>query len=187
MRLDRLASGLEAALAAVSRTFAVIGGCAVLAMMLHVSADVLSKYLLNRPIVGTLEMVSHYYMVAAIFLPLAAIERARAHIIVELFTIRLGPRAILFLDAVACLLAAVFAGVITWMAGIEAIRRTRSGEMIDAVYYQILVWPTRWLVPAGALVFMLVLLLHALRFMAAATADEPPPPPRTMRDVEIDE
>ena len=156
----------------LSHGLAVVGGCAVLVMMLHVSADVLSKYLLNRPIVGTLEIVSHYYMVAAIFLPLAAIERGRGHIFVELFTIRLGRQTTFALDAFASLLSALFVGAIAWMSTIEAIRRTKSGEMVDAVYYQIIVWPTRWMVPVGTALFALVCLHNASRFLRGALGNE---------------
>jgi TRAP-type C4-dicarboxylate transport system permease small subunit len=156
---------VEAALGFVSRAFAVVAGVTVLLMMLHVTTDVLTKYLLNMPVVGTLEIVSHYYMVAAIFLPLAAVERRRGHLFVELFTARLGPRAILGLDATGCILGVFFAGAITWMSTIEALRRTRSGEIIDAVYYTIPIWPTRWLVPLGAGLLALMWLLHAVIYL----------------------
>ncbi|MGX1306366.1 TRAP-type C4-dicarboxylate transport system permease small subunit [Amorphus suaedae] len=156
---------VEAALGLVSRAFAVVAGVTVLLMMLHVTTDVLTKYLLNMPIVGTLEIVSHYYMVAAIFLPLAAVERRRGHLFVELFTAKLAPRAILGLDAMGCLLGVIFAGSITWMSTIEALRRTRSGEIIDAVYYTIPIWPTRWLVPLGAGLLALMWLLHGVIYL----------------------
>jgi len=167
---------VEAALGFVSRAFAVVAGVTVLAMMVHVTADVLTKYLLNMPIVGTLEIVSHYYMVAAIFLPLAAVERRRGHLFVELFTAKLGPRAILALDALGCLLGVVLAGSITWMSTVEALRRTRSGEIIDAVYYTIPIWPTRWLVPLGAGLLALMWLLHAVIYVRRAGSAQPVPP-----------
>ena len=60
-----------------------IAGVFVVVMMLHIVADVLAKWLFNYPIVGTLEIVANYYMVALIFLPLAYVQRAGGHIIVE--------------------------------------------------------------------------------------------------------
>ncbi|MGD1877663.1 MAG: TRAP transporter small permease [Kiloniellaceae bacterium] len=144
-------------------------------MMLHVSADVLFKYLLNRPIVGTLEMVSQYYMVAVVFLPLAATEFRREHILVELFTVRFGARAVAALDSFSCLLAAVFAACVTWMSGIEAVRRTMTFEMVDAVYYQIYVWPTRWFLTVGFGLFTLVLILHSFQFLRRALRKGPTP------------
>ena len=63
-----------------------IAGVFMVAMMLNIVADVLSKWLLNFPIDGTLEFVANYYMVGLIFLPLAYVQRAGGHIVVEIFT-----------------------------------------------------------------------------------------------------
>ena len=62
------------------------GGVLVMAMMLHIVADVLSKWLFNFPLDGTLEIVSHYYMVGLIFLPLAFVQQKGSHIVAEIFT-----------------------------------------------------------------------------------------------------
>ena len=74
MQLTRFISHLLAGLAAL----------ALFLMMLHVTADVLGKYLLNRPIPGTAEVVASYYMVAAVFLPLAWVEVRQGSIVMEL-------------------------------------------------------------------------------------------------------
>lgn len=158
-----------------SQALGLLAGAAILLMMLQVSADVLFKYLLNKPIVGTLEMVSHYYMVAAVFLPLAAIEYRREHILVELFTLRFGERGVAALDAFSCLLAAVFSACVTWMSAIEAARRTRTFELVDAVYYRIYVWPTRWFLTVGFGLFTLVLVLHAYQYLWYALGRGPGP------------
>lgn len=158
-----------------SNALGYVAGAAILLMMLHVSADVLFKYLLNLPIVGTLEMVSQYYMVAVVFLPLAAIEFRREHILVELFTIRFGKRAVAALDSFSCLLAAVFSGCVTWMSAIEAYRRTLTFDLVDAVYYRIYVWPTRWFLTIGFGLFTLVLILHFFQFLRRARGKGPVP------------
>ena len=44
-----------------------LGALLMGAMMLHISLDVLSNNLLGRPLVGTNEMVTHYYMAACVF------------------------------------------------------------------------------------------------------------------------
>ncbi|WP_180901446.1 TRAP transporter small permease [Martelella soudanensis] len=167
---------VNAVLTMLSRAFAVVAGATVLMMMLHVAADVLLKYFFRMPIVGTLEIVSNYYMVAAIFLPLAAIEKSRGHLFVELFTARLGPRPTLVLDAFGCLMLAVFALCVTWMTTVEAIDRTEAGEMIDAVYYTIPVWPTRWFPPLGCGLLTAMCLLHAWLYLKDATGKAPVAP-----------
>lgn len=167
---------VESALSLVSRLFAIAAGLTVLFMMLHVTADVIGKYLLHQPIVGTLEIVSHYYMVAAIFLPLAAVERHRGHLFVELFTSRLGPRPILVLDSIGCMMGVAFAAAVTWMTTIEALRRTRIRETIDAVYYEIPIWPTRWFLPTGMGLLALIWMLHAVIYLRRAIDPVPVAP-----------
>jgi TRAP-type C4-dicarboxylate transport system permease small subunit len=71
--LDRLTDAFTAAFLSV-------------VMMVHVTLDVAGRNLFNAPIVGTIEIVSAYYMAPLAFLPLAIITRERGHIIVELFT-----------------------------------------------------------------------------------------------------
>ena len=44
-------------------------------MMLHITADVVGKFVFNRPLPGTIPIVSQYYMVIAAFLPLAMVEK----------------------------------------------------------------------------------------------------------------
>lgn len=65
---------------------AVIAGLSIIVMMMHIVADVTGRYLLGTPISGTTEIVSGYYMVAAVFLPLAYVARTEGHIAVELYS-----------------------------------------------------------------------------------------------------
>ena len=55
------------------RGLMIVAGLCFCVMAIHVTADVFMKYLFRHPIVGTLESVTYYYMVAAVFLPLAAV------------------------------------------------------------------------------------------------------------------
>ena len=64
----------------------------VIVMMLHVCADVFSRLVLGRSLHGTIEIVSAYYMVGVIFLPLIEVTREDGHISVELLTRRLPPQ-----------------------------------------------------------------------------------------------
>lgn len=153
---------LERLMAGASTALMVAGGACLLLMMLHVTADVLCKYLFNYPLIGTLEIVSYYYMVAAVFLPLAAVEQARGHLFVEVFTSRLPARAQILIDGVALLLGTAYLGVLTWRTGVEAVRQTRVLETWDATFFDIHVWPTRWFLPVGCAALTLFMALHAV-------------------------
>lgn len=126
-----------------------IGAIAMALMAIHVSLDILLKYLLNKPIAGTIEIVSAYYMVAVIFLPLPLVQRDRRHIVVELFTQSLGPRWRAVLDVMGFVLALVYMGLLTWYGAKEAWRSTAVGESLDIVFFELSTWPSRWFVPFG--------------------------------------
>ena len=64
---DRLLRWLERPIDLLSGSRLVAG----FLMMLHVSVDVTGRYLFNRPIDGTTEIVAAYYMVLVAYLPWA--------------------------------------------------------------------------------------------------------------------
>ena len=65
---------LEAPIRWLSFSLMLLGGVAMLLMMIQITADVFMKHFFNQPITGTLEMVSFYYMTGIIFLPFAYIQ-----------------------------------------------------------------------------------------------------------------
>jgi TRAP-type C4-dicarboxylate transport system permease small subunit len=120
------------------------GAVAVLAMMVHVSADVIMKVALNQPIMGTLEIVSFVYMVGCTFLPLAHVQLSRTLIIVEVFTQKLSPEKNLRFDIGAAVLTVAYLLLLAIMGSVVAVAKTEIGEAQDATYFDLPVWPMRW-------------------------------------------
>jgi TRAP-type C4-dicarboxylate transport system permease small subunit len=120
------------------------GAIALLAMMVHVSADVIMKVALNQPIMGTLEIVSFIYMVGCTFLPLAHVQLSRTLIIVEVFTQKLAPEKNLRLDIAAAVLTVAYLLLLAIMGSVVALAKTEIGEAQDATYFDLPVWPMRW-------------------------------------------
>lgn len=164
----------ERALGRLSDLLVAVACLAVILMMVQITADVAFKYLLHMPIVGTTEIISAYYMPAAIFLPLAAVEAQRRHIMVTLFTQGLGERAVAGFDAFASLLGVVYAGILTWSTTASAILQTSQRESWDATFFEIPVWPTRWFLPLGAGCMLLYMLLNGGRDLWVALGKSPP-------------
>lgn len=133
-----------------------LGAVIILLMTLHVTADVLFKVGFDTPIIGTLEFVTYVYMVACIFLPLPHVQSDRSLIIVELFTQKLSAQAIARLDAMGTLLTAAYIGLIAWWGGVQAIGKTAIGETVDATYFELPVWPMRWVLVACCAVMALI-------------------------------
>ncbi|WP_421996375.1 TRAP transporter small permease [Reyranella sp.] len=125
------------------------GAVAILAMMLHVAADVILKVALNAPIMGTLEIVSFIYMVACTFLPLPHVLASRGLIVVELFTQKMAPRDLLRLDAIVGVATVIYLALLGVMGILRAIDKMEIGETQDATYFELPVWPMRWILAAA--------------------------------------
>lgn len=159
-------AALERAIVLAARALMLVGGIALVLMMVHVTIDVAGKYFLNAPVPVTLEMVSNYYMVAVVFLPLAAVELRGDHIHVELLYARLPRLARRLMDLLAYGLGLFFFGLLTEAAWVVAVRKFEVGEFIMGSY-SVVVWPSRFLVPAGAALIALLLALKLARSLVA--------------------
>lgn len=139
--IDRLSVALDRALLVI--------GCSFLAVMvLHITVDVLLRALFNAAVVGTLEAVSYYHIVFAVFLPLAYVERRGEHIRVDLFVQKMPLKVQLALYLFACLIGFAFFGALTYQSFIDALRSTERQETImsNFLFY---IWPSRWALPLG--------------------------------------
>ena len=122
---------------------AVIAGAILILMMLHITAHVACRYLFAWPFQDTVEIVSTYYIVAIVFLPLALVERLNGHIVVELFSQHLPRRTLELLIGCIGLASAGYFGAFTWRTGQDALQTYAAGEMMLGTA-PITVWPTRF-------------------------------------------
>jgi len=138
-------------------------GCLFLfLMMAHITVDVINRFVFNGAMVGTLETVSFYYIVLAVFLPLGYVELKSEHIRVDLFAQMMPNWAQLALYVLACIAGLVFFGMLAWQSGIDAIRSTQRAETImsNFLFY---IWPSRWALPIGFVGMCLAILSNLLR------------------------
>jgi TRAP-type C4-dicarboxylate transport system permease small subunit len=139
------------------------------AMMLHVTLEAFSRTALAAPLSGTYEVVAAYYMIAAAFLPWAALALRDQHITVELFTERVGRR---WRDAMGLFtqgLTIAYMVIFTWQSVVGAQRRMDRGEVLEIPTGYLTVWPARWMLPVvgGLMLACLVFRLAAdIRRMA---------------------
>jgi TRAP-type C4-dicarboxylate transport system permease small subunit len=137
-------------------------------MMLHVSVDVAARAFFNRPLAGTNEIVSAWYMVATAFLPWAYIAASDGHIRVELFTRAAPARFNEWLDILVKLLMAAYVAVFTWQTALRAIEQVRAGEAWELAGGYLPVWPSRCLLPVAGAFMILTLLARVLADIARA-------------------
>lgn len=123
---------------------------AAFAMMAHVTADVAGRALFGRPLPGTAEIVTTWYMVAVVCLPWAWLAQTggqlRADVVVRLLPA--GPRA--WVDMAVRLMVLGYLGLMAWQTGLHALRQTERGEVQQAGALYLPVWPARWLLPVAA-------------------------------------
>lgn len=154
---------VERALTAFSNAMMALAGVAIVLMMLHIAGDILMKLAFNHPIVATLEIVTWYYMVATVFLPWGFIQVHKKHLMVELFTMKMSPRRLAVLEGCVAVAGFVYVGVLCWLTFWHAVEQTQAGEIQDATFFDLPVWPTRWLLPIPAFAMALTFLTQGIR------------------------
>ena len=146
------------------RALTIVAGIAVMLMMMHIVIDVVGRVVFNHPLNGTTEIVSTYYMVAVIFLPLGFVSHYEGHIKVELFTRGLSPAGLAWLEAAVGALSVVFLVWFTWESVVAARISFEMGEQWETAADLVTVWPSRWILPVG--------LAAMTAYMICATIDE---------------
>ena len=131
-------------------------------MMGHVVLDVFMKIAFNSPIIGTLETVSYYYMVGAVFLPLAAVELKKENVHVDLF-IQFAPVSVrLILILFGNMICALYFSGLFYQTLIDAVKSFQYKETIMSNYL-FYVWPSRWALPLGFLALVMVFVASTFR------------------------
>lgn len=137
-----------------------LGMLGVLAMMLHICADVIARSVFEVSIPATLEMVTRYYMLMLVLMPLAWVERKRFMIAVEAFSGlfgKVGVRVVDVLVAVICIGVYAVLTVSTWE---KAAEQFSVGAYIVALDTQIIIWPGYFALPFGFGLAALVCLIR---------------------------
>lgn len=155
---DRLLARMEVA----ARILLWLGILAGLLMMLHVTADVLGRTLFNRPLAGTTEIVSGYYMIAVSFLPWVWLAAREGHIRVEVFTRSLSSRKKAWLDLAVTILTIAYLSLFTWQSFLRALQATATRESWEAPTGFLPVWMSYWMLPVAGALMAAYLFLHAI-------------------------
>jgi TRAP-type C4-dicarboxylate transport system permease small subunit len=134
---------------------------AAVAIMCLTSADALSRYLLNRPIIGAYEITEKYLMVAAIYLGLSFAYRGGVFIRVTFLVDRLPRAAKLLVNYLAHLVSLAFCLIILVATTQQALRGLEDDTTLSAL--PIPVGPAYSLVPIGFLALTLVMLADIVR------------------------
>ena len=161
-------NGFQRAVKLLNGGFLVLSGIFIILMMLHITVDVALRNS-GVAVQGTLEIVSFYYMVCLVMLPMGYVELQNEHIRVDLFAQMMPERVQLGLYVIACLLGMLFFGMLCWQSFHDAMRATRSAEEAMA-NFRFYIWPARWALPIGFGGLFLAALSNLIRAMSERRA-----------------
>ena len=158
---------------AFDRVLVVITNATLALMMAAITADALGRYLFNRPLAGSMEATSLYFMVVVAFLGLPLAYVGGEHIRIEVFhkaLLRIPGR---FIDRLHALLAAFAFGFVAWHTGRLAWEKIAELETsigtIQFPLYLSYVW-----VPIGTGYITIRLLIDVIAPPALCLHDETP-------------
>lgn len=151
--VERLLDRLPQALFAVS----LLAGAA---MMLHVTAEAVSRTAFGAPLPGTSEILASYYMIAAAFLPWGALALRDQHITVDLLAERMGRGLKAVTDVLALLLSIAWMTLFLWQSVAGAQARMARNEVLEIPTGYLTVWPARWLLPVAGAAMLLCLVFR---------------------------
>src|SRR5499427_760985 len=152
------------------------GILATFAMMCLTSADALSRYLLNRPILGAYEITEKYLMVAAIFLGLSYAYRGGVFIRVTFLVDRLPRPLQLSVNYAAHLVSLLFCVISLVATSQQALRGLHEETTLSAL--PLLVGPAYCLVALGFFALTILMLIDFTRIRSGRSylfREEAPP------------
>jgi TRAP-type C4-dicarboxylate transport system permease small subunit len=151
----------------------------VIAMCLHVAAGIIARGAFSATLDGTVEIVSHFYMVIVAFVPWAYVQHKGEHVSVDILLAVLPKRVNQIFRLLANLITLVILSYFAWALFDMAIRQTGLGELVEAGTMDIPVWPARWLAVLGVVAMLCVLVVQILQprkdFTAHDEGAETPP------------
>lgn len=153
------AGGFRTFVVGISRVLDRIAGFAIVISMLLVVANIFTRLVFNKPILGTMEYVS-FLAVVAIAFSLAMCAVRNGHIAVDLVMDRLPSNLRGFIDGLVLLVTVIFLGVCSW--GLFQYGASSAASGLVSPTTQTPVYPFIYLVAVGFAVFALVQLMKLM-------------------------
>lgn len=133
-------------------------------IMLIVTYDAISRYILHAPLPWAFELITYYLLIAAVYFAVSATFQHGDHINIDLFRVMMRPAVRARLDFAWGLLTAVIFAVITYGAWKEMTHAFSRNEFLPGY----ITWPA-WVsylpIFLGSLLMVARLLVHAFKLL----------------------
>lgn len=154
----------------VDRIFVTVGVLALIAMMLLTTVSVIGRYLFNAPIPDDLVM-NEFLMVAVVFLPLSAVQAAREHVFVTIFSEWMSNEKKVMLETVGVVVGFVVFTVMAFATFDDFYAAYEVGAYVEGPL-ELPESPARFVVFLGLAVFAVRLFLDAILSILALIRGE---------------
>ncbi len=152
-----------------SDALAAVGYVTVLAMMLIVTLDVAGRYLLNRPIIGSYEVVE-YLMAVSVFVAYATGQIDGSHIRIDILVGKLSPRGRAVADTIAFFLMLLVLLAFVWGDFTQVIQVWNTNQISQVLF--IPRWPFQLATAVALVVFCFVVLVDLIDAVAGVVGAE---------------
>ncbi len=148
-----------------------IASFAVLAILLNISLDVAMRAFFNASFSVTTELVSYYYMIPVVFLPIMTLELQGGHIDTDLFYRFFPQPAKVLSRIVSGVISIGIYGLLAYFTFKQAVSSTKSGEVAMGVNL-LPIWPVRWVLPVVFVLAAAAAFLKMLHFLVKGRQDD---------------
>lgn len=149
---------------------AVVGGLAIVLMMLITVSDVTMRFGFNSPIIGVLEFNS-LLVVLAVFGPLGYVQSVGGHIRVDMVASKLPKKVLLGAEVVGFSIVLVLYAMFAWVGAGAAINSFTTGEYLPGII-QFPLWPSRTALVVGVCLIVLIFALNIVQRIRLLTCHE---------------
>lgn len=161
--LDKAGDSLDKLLKPVSRVVNTIGVSTLAVMVSLVGANVILRYLLKRPIMGTVEL-EELMLVVLVFFGLAYTAILKGHVRVDMLVHRFSQPVQAAINSITSLLTMGLCSLIAWQSVVLALANWERGE--KTALLQVSLYPFLLAMAFGSALFSLVLLAEFLHSLA---------------------
>jgi TRAP-type C4-dicarboxylate transport system permease small subunit len=148
------------------RLLALIGGWVVLALMAYTVADVILRYVFNRPFSGSIE-ITEFAMAAIVFLGIAYCGWLGGHVAVDILERPLEDPRLRFVPVFLTFIGGLLFAAIAWLTADEALSTmNRVSNMMHWPHY-----PFQLIVALGSAMYAVVLFIQSFRMLRPGPKD----------------
>ena len=150
---------MERLLGIISKSFMVVGGVALLALVLLATGNVALR-IFGAPFTGTYEIVS-FLGAIVIAAALAHTQRRKDHIVVDILSEKFPAPLKRVLDAVNYLITCALFGIVAWQVWVWGEKLRSAGELSETL--KLAYYPFVYMVAVGFAALAAVLLLDFMK------------------------